>query len=95
MLEVVDYRAMGDRLRERRRAMKLTQEELAKRIDISASFVGHPERAEKTPSRDTVAALCAALEVSMDWLVWGKHSIRCDRNGCPMYDEIRRVMDSY
>ena len=63
MLEVVYYRAMGDRLRERRRAMKLTQEELAERIDISASFVGHLERAEKTPSLDTVAALCAALEV--------------------------------
>ena len=49
MLEVVDYRAMGDRLRERRRAMKLTQEELAERIDISASFVGQLERAEKPP----------------------------------------------
>lgn len=95
MLRSVDYSALGARLRERRREKKLTQEMLAERADISTSFVGHVERAEKTPSLETIANLCAALDVSMDWLVWGKQSPRCDQSACAMYEEIRRMLDSY
>ena len=91
----VDYTAMGRRLRERRRALRLTQEKLAERVGISSSFIGHLERAEKIPSLMTVADLCSELDVSMDELVLGKHNTRCDRAECPLYMEIRRVLDDY
>ena len=86
---------MGRRLSERRRELKLTQERLVEMVGISPSFVGHLERAEKTPSLATVAELCAALNISVDYLVWGKRSVRCDQNHCALYEEIRRAMDAY
>ena len=44
MQDRLDYRAIGRRVRELRTSSGLTQEELAEKIDVSASFVGHIER---------------------------------------------------
>ncbi len=91
----IDYTALGKRMRERRRALLLTQEKLAEQANISPSFAGHLERAEKIPSLATVADICKALDVSIDYLVLGKHNTRCDRAECPLYAEVRRVLDDY
>lgn len=95
MLNGVNYKAMGRRLRARRQALKLTQEKLAERVGISTSFVGHLERAEKIPSLATIADLCAALDISMDFLVLGKRNTRCDQVQCALYEEIRSVLNTY
>ena len=61
---VVDYRKMGARVRQLREMNDWTQGELAKRVGVSGSFIGHIERGEKKASVDTVVALCNALEIS-------------------------------
>ena len=58
---VFDYRAFGKRVQYLRRERNLTQEELAEKANISTSFVGHIERAEKQCSVETLASLCRAL----------------------------------
>ncbi len=60
------YSEIGRRIRARRVELRLTQEKLAEMAGISASFVGHLERAEKTPSVDTLARLCVCMRLSMD-----------------------------
>ena len=90
----VDYRAMGERVRQCRRAKGVTQERLAERVDISCSFVGHIERGEKKASAETVAALCAALDVSADYLLLGlKH--RCEGQACALYADLRALLERY
>ena len=56
----MDYTALGHRIRTLRTASGLTQAELAERVGISASFLGHIERGTRVLSVDTLAALCAA-----------------------------------
>ena len=51
---LVDYVAIGKRLRSRREAMRLTQEALAGSAEVSTSFIGHLERGEKKPSLETI-----------------------------------------
>ena len=60
----MDYQDMGLRIRNARRAMGMTQEELADQLGISASFLGHLERGTRVASLETLVALCNALKVS-------------------------------
>lgn len=66
---MIDYYALGRRIRARRRALNLTQEKLAEAADISASFLGHVERGTRNLSLETLLALCDALGASPDELL--------------------------
>ncbi len=64
--EVTDmnYEALGLRIRQQRKLMKMTQEELARAAGVSTAFIGHIERGIKHCSLDTLIALCNALDTS-------------------------------
>ena len=51
----------GKLLRERRRLLNLTQEELARRIRVSMPFVGHLETGHRRPSEKMIAKLAKVL----------------------------------
>lgn len=66
----VDYVALGQRIRSHRCALHLTQEELAERVGISASFLGHIERGSRVLSVETLwrcVRRCPPLRMSC----WG------------------------
>lgn len=65
----MNYKAMGAAVKARRKQLKLTQEELAEKVDISASFLGHIERGTRTASLETVVKLCNCLKVSPSLLL--------------------------
>lgn len=65
----MDYKAIGKRVRLRRQIMELTQEELAEKIGVCTSFVGHIERGTRKLSVETLYALCKALKTSSDFLL--------------------------
>ena len=90
----IEYTSIGRRIRECRQALGMTQSQLAKRIGVTGSFVGHIERAEKVPSLETVARLSAELGVTMDWLVFGIRQ-RCDAGPCALYAELDAIMRNY
>lgn len=60
----VNYQDLGLRVRDARKAKHLTQEQLAEKVGISASFMGHIERGTRIASIDTLVSLCNVLEVS-------------------------------
>ena len=66
---MVDYIAMGRRMKMKRRSLKISQEELAQQIKISVSFYGNIERGRRTPSIDTLVAIANALNVGTDFLL--------------------------
>ena len=66
---MIDYVAIGQRIRALRRGAKLTQEELAQQAGISASFLGHIERGSRVLSVETLLALCGALSTTPNELL--------------------------
>src|SRR5208282_1641640 len=54
-------RSFGEVIRERRRQLDMTQEEVAKAIRTSIPFVGHLEAGKRRPSELTVSRLADAL----------------------------------
>lgn len=65
----MDYAAMGNYIRTLRRKQKITQEEMASRIGISASFYGHLERGSRIASLDTLVTICNTPDVSPEHLL--------------------------
>ena len=65
----MDKLTMGDRIKEARKNRKLTQEQLAERLDVSVEFIGQIERGLKLPSMQVFVKLIEALNVSADYLL--------------------------
>lgn len=66
----LDYSSIGKNIRQCRQERRLSQEQLAERVNVSANYIGMIERGEKIPSLETFLALTNALETSADRLLW-------------------------
>ena len=49
--------------------LKLTQEALAEKVDVSTSYIGHIERGQKRCSLETLVSIADALGVTPDLLL--------------------------
>ncbi len=71
IMRELDYRKMGMRIRQVRKAKGWSQNELAEKCGISMSFLGHIERGTRIMSMETFANICNALDAGADELLWG------------------------
>lgn len=62
----------GQRLTELRKAKKLSQEEVAEKINVSRQTVSKWETNQSTPDFDKIIPLCELFEISTDELITGK-----------------------
>lgn len=74
----MDLKAIGFRVKQRRKELVLTQEELAARTSVSQAAIAKIERGGAT--RHT-AELARALGVSTSWLVYGVEDSSTSRDG--------------
>lgn len=65
----MDYVRLGKLARDRRKELKLTQEKMADKMNISVAFYGHIERGTRVLSVETLYRLCVVLGVSADYLM--------------------------
>lgn len=57
-------KVFGDNVRERRRALGLSQEELADAAGVHRTYIGSVERAERNVSLDNIDRISAALSAT-------------------------------
>ena len=62
---------MGARIAQRRKQMRLTQDELAERMDVTPQMISTAELGKKAIRPENLLKLCEALEVSADYLLAG------------------------
>ena len=67
----IDYKAIGQRIREARKEKGLTQEQASELCDITPSYYGNIERGDKKMSLETLARISKGLCVSTDQLIFG------------------------
>ena len=65
----MDYKRLGERIREERLRLHLTQAQLAEAIDISDTYMGAIERGERSLTLDTLVRLVNRLDVTVDYLL--------------------------
>lgn len=62
---------MNTRFKELRKELKLTQEEFAKKMQLSRSYINLIEMGKKIPAERTIKDICREFKVNYDWLVNG------------------------
>ena len=62
---------MGRRLFERRKQLRLTQEELAEKAAVTSQMISTAELGKKALRPENIIKLCAILEISTDYLLNG------------------------
>lgn len=67
-----DKKAAGERIRQQRKALGLTQEDFAERIARVPKFCADIERGQTGMSIDTMLRICNLLKMSPDSLLLGK-----------------------
>lgn len=69
---------MGLRIKQCRKAKKMTQEKLAEEVDISHHYLYEIERGSKSVSLPILADIATILQTSLDYLVFGKSQEQSD-----------------
>lgn len=64
-------RKIGERIMMRRRQLRMTQEELADRMDVSTQMISYAEQGRKAIRPENLIKLCAALDISADYILTG------------------------
>ncbi len=59
-------KSFGDRIRHFRERQKITQDELARRIGLQASWISHFETGNRSPGIENLIRLAQGLDVAMD-----------------------------
>ena len=85
----MDKAAIGVRLREARNMVKLTQEQLAEKVDIGTTYISDIERGAKFPSLTLFIKLVDALGVSADFILRGE----IEAGKSCVYDELANKLD--
>jgi len=65
----VNYRALGERIQQRRQQLGLSQQTAAEKLDLSTSFFSRVERGEKVASLETLIKIANFFEFSLDYLL--------------------------
>ena len=80
--KVVNYKALGERIQQRRLQFGLSQSEAAEKLDLSISFFSRVERGEKVASLETIIKIANFFRFSLDFLF--QDSIKKD-----VYDKLQ------
>lgn len=65
------YLEMGNRIKLRRKELRIKQNELAELLDISNNHMSSIETGKQKPSMDTFIKICEQLNVTPDYLLLG------------------------
>jgi len=83
-----DKKAVGERIRTRRKALGITQEDFAERIGRVPKFCADIERGQVGMSIETMLSICSLLKMSPDQLLLGS------TNESKLHDETEMIIDA-
>ncbi len=67
----MDNKEIGERIKEIRKKNNLTQKKLAEKTSIDVTSISRYETGNQMPNLDTLVLISMALEVSLDYIVFG------------------------
>lgn len=87
----VNYENVGNKIRERRNFLKVTQENLANDINVSVSFISDIENGRRKMSLETMIKISIALKTSLDYFILDNvKDVKLKNN--IKYDELKNIL---
>lgn len=72
----IDYKELGERIAKRRKALNLTQDDVAEATGLSNNHISNIENNHSIPSIETLIKICEVLDITPDYFLLGiiKHT---------------------
>ena len=70
----INLNAMGTRMKRRRKELKMSQAELAEKVNVSNNHISSIETGKQIPSLTTFVKICEQLDTTPDFLLLGSRS---------------------
>ncbi len=86
---------VGQRLKQKRKALGLTQTVLAKTLGVGQDQIARWEGGVYTPSREQIVALSRALNVTTDWLLGMTRENETRLTGESLSPDEQRLIELY
>lgn len=94
---------IGKRLYERRKQLRMTQDELTEQADVTGQTISTAELGKKAMRADTIIRVCKALDISADYLLFGTISAqdmsvlaqKVSRLSPDQYRHLEDMIDSF
>jgi len=86
---------IGQRIKERRRALKITQTQIQENTSISSGNLSCIENGKYLPSATALVELSNILECSVDWILTGNSSISNNQAALDIKDSERTLLTQF
>lgn len=86
---------IGQRIKERRRALKITQTQIQENTSISSGNLSCIENGKYLPSATALVELSNILECSVDWILTGNSSISNNQVTLDIKDSERTLLTQF
>ena len=87
-MDKINYKEIGNRIRQRRKELKLTQEKLSEILEISPTYISEIERGTGISSLATITKLSKVLKLDLDYLVFGISDTNIDKTFSKILNKI-------
>ena len=81
---MIDFKLIGEKIKNKRIEKKMTQEALAEKSELSVGYISNVETAKKKVSLNAIIKICNALEISLNTLLFGNQVV-CPSNVLTYY----------
>ena len=87
-MDKINYKEIGNRIRQRRKELKLTQEKLSEILEITPTYISEIERGTGISSLATITKLSKVLKIDLDYLVFGISDTNIDKTFSKILNKI-------
>lgn len=74
----LDFKAIGSKIRERRKALGITQEYIAEQLDVNPSHISNIECGRANPSLTALIKIANTLHCSVDFFIYGEYTYQLE-----------------
>lgn len=88
----IDYKSVGERIKNSRISKNITQDKLAELIEVNPSHLCNIEKGKTKMSTDTLVNLSRGLNTSIDYLLFGDITLEYDQYTNMALLEIKEIL---
>jgi len=82
---------IGERITQLRKQQNFSQDELAKKAEVSRTIIGNYERNANTPSIEVLIKLAKVFNVSVDYIIGEGELVALDKDWLKRIEDIEKL----
>ena len=88
----INYVKLGQKIRQRRKELHITQEFLAAKLDVNPSHISNIENARSYPSLTALFTISSVLECGLDYFLCDQYSFNSSSEETPIDKKLQNCL---